>query len=203
MNINTTYDYFHILHHITNNVGIEIVLKDLEIKVKDYTKQDFCVILIGGTDFHYSQDYKMLVRAIREKLTKITNTNIILTTPTYICGKPLYNYRVETFNNLLNRDILSHKYGHLIDSNKDLTLDMFSYRTGKIKKYGVKNILHRIADFITSIRITNDDLEEHDEINNETEEDYPAVGKRPFRASEFFNNNEISILHQNRCCRCP
>lgn len=148
INKHSMYNDFQILHYITNSVGIDILLKNLDVKLKEYTKHDYCIIMIGETDFKYSQCFKGLLKNLRDKLEKVTNTNVILTTPTYICGKPLYNYRVEIFNNLLNRDILTYNYGYLIDSNKDLTFDMFSRATGKIRKHGILSIFENIANYI-------------------------------------------------------
>lgn len=91
---------------------------------------------------------------IRETLSNITNTNIIVITPIYNYAKPLYNYRVEIVNNILSHDILSHNYGYLLDSNKDLTLNMFSLTTGKIKSSSVKNILERTAYYVSSLQRT-------------------------------------------------
>lgn len=153
----STYNDFEILHYISDKVGIDILLKDIETKLISYTKRDYCVVMIGETDFLHSQDLKFLVNYLRQKLEKITNTNIIITTPTYICGKPLYNYRVETFNNILNYDILSwdNQMVNLIDSNKDLSFDMFSLTTGKILNHGVQNILGRIANLLVTQRFQN------------------------------------------------
>lgn len=163
------YNNFQILHHITNNVGIDIMLRDLDIKLKDYTKHDFCVVMIGATDFYLSQDFRAIVKRLKEKINSITNTNVIIIAPTYICGKPLYNYRVELFNNMLYNDIYSTDCSYLLDSNKYLTIDMFSLITGKIKKSGVKHILEKISDYISIIKLAKSRSDILDGVNNEEE----------------------------------
>ncbi|KAL4718924.1 hypothetical protein ACJJTC_018285 [Scirpophaga incertulas] len=156
-NINTIdiFNEFRLIHYLTNNVGIDIMIRDLNVKLKDYTEQDFCVIIIGEADFNYSQNFRALIKRMRENLVNIRNTNIIVTAPIYICGKPLYNYRVEVFNNILSRDMLSHNYGHLIDSNEDLTLDMFSLISGRVMRRGVRSILEKTANHISFLQIKN------------------------------------------------
>lgn len=47
INSNSVYHEFQIIHYLTNNVEIDILLKDIDIKLKDYTKNDFCIIMIG------------------------------------------------------------------------------------------------------------------------------------------------------------
>lgn len=150
---NESFNGYQVCHFITANVGIEILLRDIDIKLKEYSMEDFCVVLIGEADFNVSQDYKTLITSIKMKLHEITNTNIILVTPTYICGKSLYNYRVEIFNKLLNQDMATYKYGSIIDSNRNLTLDMFSSLSGKIMNNGVKVILQDVLELMVAIKI--------------------------------------------------
>ncbi|KAL4718651.1 hypothetical protein ACJJTC_001820 [Scirpophaga incertulas] len=165
---------FQFCHYITANVGAEILLKDISKKLKGYTKQDYCVIMIGDTDFYKTQNNIQLVDVIKEVLKELTYTNVIIVTPTYICGSPIFNYRVETFNKLLYSDILEHNYGFLIDSNKDLTFDMFSQFSGKIKNNGVQKIIENVSDMILNILKVNEndeekclsDKEEDEEENN-------------------------------------
>lgn len=106
---------------------------------------------------------------MKEKINSITNTNVIIIAPTYICGKPLYNYRVELFNNMLYNDIYSTDCSYLLDSNKYLTIDMFSLITGKIKKSGVKHILEKISDYISIIKLAKSRSDILDGVNNEEE----------------------------------
>lgn len=165
------YDNSERVHYITPNVGIDILLKDIEKKLAGYTKRDYCIIIIGETDFLSSKNYMKLVESMRQKLQDITSTNIIIAAPTYICGAPLYNTRIEVFNTILNRDLTNFKYGLFFDSNQKLTLDHFSYFSGKLRNSGVQNILKNIAELIyflqTSISNNTEDLHYNEDTEND------------------------------------
>ncbi|CAH2984813.1 unnamed protein product [Chilo suppressalis] len=159
---------FQICHFLTTNSGINIILENIEEKLKEFTKKDFCVIMIGQRDFETAHNYKSLVKTIKTKLQQIKNTNIILTAPTYICGRPLYNHRVETFNNLLYDDININEYGCLIDSNRELTMNMFSQFSGKINHRGIQNLLQNVVKNIINQSENEDanfDVNEGDKSN--------------------------------------
>lgn len=146
------YSDFECCHYITPNVGINLLLRDLNAKLKDYTKQDFCIIMIGEADFHTNLNYEALVQSINEKLKNITNTNIIIALPTYICGALLHNCRVDLLNDRLGRNLLKFNYASLYDTNLNLTLEQFSQSTGKIIGTGVRSILRGLADRISSLQ---------------------------------------------------
>lgn len=161
------YNDYQLCHYLITNAGAEILMCNIENKIKDYTKDDYCVIMIGETDFRTSKDYRKIVDYIKNVLTKITHTNIIIITPSYICGSPIYNYRVETFNNLLYDDVHKHHYALLCDSNGKVTLEMFSAISGKIINSGIQCILRNVADLIQQIDqySRNPNIEPHMEPN--------------------------------------
>lgn len=154
-----SFDNYQLCHYLTPNAGIKMLLTNIKNKLKGYTKNDWCIVLVGENDFQISQDYTALISYIKEELKKLTFTNIIVLSPSYICGAPIYNYRVEIFNESLYNDMKQHNYGLLIDSNRYVTLDMFSTATGKLKNIGMKTILEEVAQLIkqtTSNCISNE-----------------------------------------------
>lgn len=132
---------------------------------------DFCVIMIGETDFYSPQNIKLLVEIIRSKLHNITNTNVIVAAPTYILGKMIYNYRIESFNNELFIKCLDLSNVHVFDSNKELNMDMFSEYSGKINKNGIKCIFHYITELVKIIQENyKDTIDMHaKDVHNNTE----------------------------------
>ncbi|XP_060810239.1 uncharacterized protein LOC132904330 [Amyelois transitella] len=120
-----TFSNFHICHYLYPNCGITELINNLDKKVKDYTKKDYCVIFIGPEDFKQTNNYFDIVLKLRQTLQLITNTNIILCVPTFIVNdfSTIFNWRVECFNNLLYLDIHLHNYAYLLDSNLNLTYD--------------------------------------------------------------------------------
>lgn len=156
MHTDDFYGEFEICHYIYTSGNIETLTKEIECKVKSFTRNDYCIVMIGDTDFYKSQDCNKLIGLLQTKLEKLMNTNVIVTAPTYICGKPLFNYRVETFNTELYRKLHSLENNiHVFDSNEPLTYEMFSPVTGKLLIKGMRCILRRLADLITSIEFNN------------------------------------------------
>lgn len=102
--------------------------------------------MIGEKDFKSAGNHIELIYLIKESLMLITHTNVIVCCPTYVRGALIHNYRVELFNNLLHFDIQNNNYAYFFDTNHDLTLDMFSYRTGKLNRMGTKRIFDSIFD---------------------------------------------------------
>lgn len=119
--------------------------------VNDLSTSDYCVFVIGEDDFHTTKDYLQVVYKMRNTLKKITNTNLIICLPNYICGRPLFNSRVEMFNKLLMLDIESQEYAYWIDPNAELTFDMFSYGSGRPNHSGMSEIFKAIKLFMTEI----------------------------------------------------
>lgn len=167
----------NICHYLMPHCKTEQLLRDLETKLKTFTYNDFCIILIGEEDFSTTNDYFQLVFSIRTTLEKTKHTNVIVCTPTYRYSyyKTMYNWRVENFNNLLYLDILTHEHAYFLDSNKNLSDDytMFKKRTGLINNYGIHTIFIDIDDYIQGLKKcdllsnnTNDESHQIDDVSN-------------------------------------
>ncbi|KAF9406290.1 hypothetical protein HW555_013294, partial [Spodoptera exigua] len=122
-------------------------LSTIEHKLKAFSINDYCLIFIGENDLK-NDDYMEILDNLRKYLKKNTHTNLVVCTPTFICGALIYNYKVELFNNLLLWEIKNNRYAYNFDTNRTLSLEMFSISTGKINKQGWKNILERIRSNI-------------------------------------------------------
>ena len=155
---------FAIYHHLTTNCGIKQQLRGIKNMLKDYSKDDFCVILIGEDDFKTTNDYFDLIYYIRNTLNEIDNTNIILCLPTFKFNSSsnLFNWRVENFANLLYLDVMTHLHAYLLDSNLHLTYDnrMFSNLTGRLNNIGMRTIFddikRQMQDIIAANLMNND-----------------------------------------------
>jgi hypothetical protein len=145
------------IHHATPGGRIRELLTTLPAKLQGYTKQDCCVLMIGEEDFVIWEDFEptTLVHEILLTMETITNTNIIICTPTYICGAPLFNYRVELFNTCLNEGLQNSICAHFYDSNLNVTFDMFSPQSGKILPIGIQNILTNVKLLLCHKQIPN------------------------------------------------
>lgn len=157
------------------------MLYNIDAKLKYFTLNDFCVILIGEEDFKTTAAYFDLIFYIRSTLSEIKHTNIIICTPTFKYGRHtnIYNCRVENFNNLLYLVILAHEHAYFLDSNKNLSCDikMFDNFTGKLNNYGMSiaftDIFYYINDIIkfdlqNDISLTKDNNSMHDKgLSNE------------------------------------
>lgn len=139
-------------HFVTPNKSVTGLLSNLEQKLQNFTMDDYCVIYIGEQDINESDNGIQLVNCIRDSLMKITHTNKIICLPTYVCGSLIYNYKVELFGNLLAMDMQSNDYAYLFDTNRDLTLDMFSNNTGKITKFGIRSAFVSLKKFILNLK---------------------------------------------------
>lgn len=141
---------FELCHYLKPNCGIENLVNDLHKKLANYSEKDFCVIFIAEEDFRITKNYTNLIVNIRDTLSVIRHTNIILCLPTYKCSEytSMFNWRIEMFNNMLYLDNQSHQYAFLLDSNLELTYEMFSYYTGRLNNNGMKNICHHLAILI-------------------------------------------------------
>jgi hypothetical protein len=155
---NAYMEKFHIFHHVTPGCGVLQLLKYAEKEAQQLTHSDYCVLLIGEEDFRRSSDYVNIVQCIRQSLSKIQNTNIVISAPTYIYGLELYNCRVEHFNSLLFLDVSSHNYAYLYDSNLTLDYDMFSLRTGKLNNVGMRDVIGGIRNLMINTDRDNDML---------------------------------------------
>lgn len=77
------FSSYQICHYLKPNCSIIQLLNNIDVKLRKYSLNDYCLILIGEQDFGYSKDYSKLVMQIRDKLLSIKHTNIILCLPTY------------------------------------------------------------------------------------------------------------------------
>lgn len=139
-------------HYVAPNGSIKDILKNLDVKLNDFTYNDFCVIFIGSKDITSNENSINLVNYLRETLQYVTHTNVIITLPTFVCGALIYNYKVEMFNSLLTMDLQTHNYAYVFDTNYDLTLDMFSYYSGKITQFGLRNVFLNLKKYLTYFR---------------------------------------------------
>lgn len=142
-----TFPNCQICHYLTPNCGLLNLITDIELKLKNYTLDDYCLIFIGEEDFRRTNDYYDLIINIRETLSKIQHTNIIICLPTFKFKHSLmFNCRIELFNNMLYLDVCTHEYAYLFDSNLDLSYDynMFSKKNGSLNNYGLNNIFENL-----------------------------------------------------------
>lgn len=148
-------DTYDICHYITPGGSTEQLLNGIQTKLRDYTMKDYCIVLIGEEDFKITTNYDSKIRVIREILKQVSHTNIIICFPTYKLTNRnnLYNWRIETFNNLLYLDLINHEHAYYLDSNYDLAFDhtMFNLRTGVINNNGIRNIFENMLLLINYI----------------------------------------------------
>ncbi|CAH0585531.1 unnamed protein product [Chrysodeixis includens] len=141
-----------ICHYIYPECGVLQLISNLDTKLVNFSKNDYCVILIGENDFVKTNNYLKTVIEIRNVLSKIQHTNLILCLPTYKLSNyySMFNCRVEAFGDLLCLDLNTHNYALLLDSNLELTCDynMFSKHTGKLNNNGMKNIMYNLLKLI-------------------------------------------------------
>ncbi|CAH1647313.1 unnamed protein product [Spodoptera littoralis] len=142
-------NHFECCRYLLTNGSIERLLNNISNKLLNYNINDYCIIMLGNTDIKTSSNYIEFVKVMRKSLQHITNTNIIICSPTYICGAPIYNYKVELFNNLLYQDLQKeNSYAYYFDSNSYLAYDMFTSKTGQINTKGIKTLYNNIMENI-------------------------------------------------------
>lgn len=168
----TFEDKYDLCHYLKPYVNTEELLKGLDTKLKSYTLNDFCVIFLGEEDFKRTSNYYEIIFQIRNALQVIQHTNIIICLPTYKYpfDTSLFNCRVETFNNLLYLDVLTHRHAYILDSNLNLQYDytMFNTYSGSINNRGLRTIFKDLLDSITDIKQSID--MEYKQVTNEQEE---------------------------------
>lgn len=142
----TKYD---LCHYLSPQASTRHLIKNLQTKLKDFTREDFCIIFISEEDFLDSSNQIAQIKHIRQTLQEVTHTNIILCTPTYQTGhqKDSFNRKVFSFNELLLKDAQIFNYAHITDSNKYLCYDytMFHKPTGRINNAGLRIIMQDVA----------------------------------------------------------
>lgn len=164
---------YDLCHYIKPGGGTKQLLEDLQPKLIGFTMDDFCIVLLGEEDFKTTNNYVDIIVHMRESLQVINHTNVIICSPTFICGNysDLSNWRIETFNHLLHLDILTHEHAFVIDSNVNLKYDhsMFYKHSGRINNFGLhtifKDILHLITDIRSLDTQTNEEEDKNDDVN--------------------------------------
>lgn len=155
-----TFKNSQICHYILPNCGILQLINNLDKKIADFTMSDHCVILIGEKDFQQTENYVNIIIELRESLLKIQHTNVILCVPTFKLSNfsTMFNWRIETFNNLLHLDLQTYGYATAFDTNLDLLYDfsMFSRINRKINDRGMSNIFNNLLQTISESSIERD-----------------------------------------------
>lgn len=161
-----TFEKYELCHYIKPSGTIKLLLEGIKDKLSEFTLQDFCIILIGEEDFKMTNKYFDSILLIRQILQEVSNTNIIIGTPTYkfYTNNYLYNSRVETFNNLLYLDTITHGHAYFLDSNLNLKYDdtMFNKRTGVINYNGMQSIFNDIFKMTIDIQSSITDFYQPD-----------------------------------------
>lgn len=139
---------FTYCHYMFPNSSTERLLNNIDTKLLDFGLDDYCIIMLGEKDLKTSSNCLHMVETITKCLKHIINTNVIVCSPTYILGSPIYNYKVEVFNNLLAKEINSGSYAYYFDTNSYLSFDMFSSVTGTIKNSAIIHIYRKIMEGI-------------------------------------------------------
>ena len=175
-----------ICHYLKPLCGIENLIDNLHTKLTNYAENDFCIIFIGEEDFRITKNYYNLTVNIRETLRAICHTNIILCLPTYKCSEysSMFNWRVEMFNNMLYLDNLTHQYAYLLDSNLQLTYEMFSHYTGRLNNHGMLNIYDNLHILIKGLIKNTQDIA----ITNTTSSDNLQIDINNDRDRDLSNN---------------
>lgn len=145
---------YNICHFLIPNVGANQLLIDIDKKLKGFTMNDFCNIIIGEEDFRASNNYIDLITNIRSVLQTNNHTNIIITLPTFKNANyaNLYNSRVNMFNQLLYLDNLTHEYAYILDSNLNLKYDRSMFRrSGTLSNKGMSVVFQDLHKLIIDL----------------------------------------------------
>lgn len=142
------FPYFDLCRYSLPNSNIQQLVSKMKPKILDFDMNDYCIILLGETDFKNNNNYIELVRYIRSCISGLNHTNIIICAATYILGSPIYNYKVELFNSLLYMELQNNKCTYFFDTNAYLNFEMFSNYTGKVNNQGLRKVYERLIDNI-------------------------------------------------------
>lgn len=151
---------FQICHYRKPNCSLNLLLDSIDEKVRNFTNHDFCIIYIGEVDFKKTLNYIELVSVIREKLIALKHTNFIICLPTFkymVNNNIMHNSRIETFNNLLYMDAVTHNYAYILDSNLNLpyTSDTYSLRYDTLNNKGLNTVISDLQNLVLDISIWN------------------------------------------------
>lgn len=145
---------YEICHYRKPNCNLEHLLDNVDGKVENFTKSDFCIIFLGEENFKRTQNYIELVVIIRKKIVHLKHTNFIICLPTFKYMNNvniMFNSRVENFNNLLYMDAQTNNYAYILDSNFNLpyTFDTYSPHYGTLNKRGLQLIISDLIELIS------------------------------------------------------
>lgn len=144
-----------ICHYSSPGGGIEQLFNGLDKKLKNFTLNDYCIVFIGESDFHVSENYVSKIDFIRNCVQPLDHTNIIICLPTFKQGKfvNIFNRRIEAFNRILYIDNVKNEYAFILDSNKNLnyTHKMFHKVTASANKSALMTIFKDINNLIYDI----------------------------------------------------
>lgn len=198
---NALSDDLQICHFLKPNAGIKELLQGIYSKTMNFTKKDHCVICIGEEDFRTTNNYVDLVFLIRETLQDLDHTNFIICLPTYKCNhvSGIFNWRVETFNNLLYLDVESHRHAFLNDSNLELSYDynMFHSRGGVLNNYGFKRLVSGIKKTVEHVNIYNREQSSHTCTHRTEKESFNIIKDHPIIKNNFVTSNEETIEEES------
>lgn len=180
-----SFPHLSICHYLSTNCGLQQLLSNLNVKLTNYTLEDYCIIFIGEKDFIKSNNYSELVTYVRETLMNINHTNVILCLPTYKCNNfsVMYNWRIEMFSYLLYHDTQIYKYATLLDSNLSLAYDysMFSKYTGALNNHGMTvifdDLMYCVSNLASYSCASEDSVYEKDKLSTIYHKDYNMTNK--------------------------
>ena len=156
-----TFPNYNICHYLTPNSGVKKLIENIDLKLKNYSMNDYCLIFIGEEDFKRTNDYVEITITIRETLLKVQHTNVIICAPTFKLNNysVMFNGRIESFNSLLYLDACTYNYAYLFDSNFYLSYDykMFWVRSGHANNEGLATIFFNIKLMINEFSINVND----------------------------------------------
>lgn len=154
-----TFPNDKICHYCMPKAGIIGLIATLDIKLINYTLNDYCIIFLGEADFLVSKNYAELVDYIKCKLEKILHTNIIVCCPTFKLksNTTLFNTRIEAFNRLLHLSNQIFKFAYTFDTNKQLeySYEMFHKYTGKVNNAAIKNVFGNLKNYLELFKLSD------------------------------------------------
>lgn len=151
---------FEICHYRKPNCNLNLLLDNIDEKVRNFTYCDYCIVYVGEVHFRKTHNYIELVSFIREKLIALKHTNFIICLPTFkymVNNNIMYNSRIETFNNLLCLDAETYNYAYILDSNLNLpyTSDTYSHLYGTLNNKGLNIVISDLQDLVLNISAWN------------------------------------------------
>lgn len=190
---------YNMCHYRTPKCGIEYLLKNIDKKVQNFTRADYCIIFIGEEDFRKTHNYIELVTYIRDKLITLNHTNFVICLPTFKYmdnTNIMFNSRVDTFNNLIYMDVETYHYAYILDSNLNLsyTWDTYNQRHGHLNNNGFTQVVSDLQDFILDLETVNTSNSKL--LRDEPSDDYTNVDRSKSPPS---NINEINESAHSNC----